>query len=168
MIRYLTKRAISSCIALFLFLTFMFFYAEIMIAHDYTVQFAMIYNRQQRQQIQLVPPTLLVFFTGTLIAFLLGQWLGKVVAWRGPGFLSSSATFSAIALYTTFPPWLGFLVTYAFARRLRWFRAVFTEQPFSYRAPHASAGRPAHDAITHRRCSGRCVYFLSSDSPGIT
>lgn len=52
MIRYLAKQAVSSFIALFLFLTFMFFYAEIMIAHDYTVQFAMIYNRQQRQQIQ--------------------------------------------------------------------------------------------------------------------
>jgi len=174
MTRYLAKRTLSSLIALFLFLTFMFFYTEVMIAHDFTPQFAMIYNRAQRAQMQeelgldrplwerylnwaqrllhgslgtsyngfpvvgylkqLIPPTLLVFFTGTLIAFLLGQWLGKVVAWRGSGLLSSSLTFSAIALYTTFPPWLGFLMTYFFARRLRWFRPVFTEQPFSSRS----------------------------------
>ena len=60
----------------------------------------------------VIPPSVLVFGIGTVIAFLLGLWLGKVTAWRGPGFLSSSATFGAITLYTSFPPWLAFLAVY--------------------------------------------------------
>ena len=57
-----------------------------------------------------LPVTLLMFGLGTIIAFLLGQWLGKVAAWRGPGMISGTATFASIALYTCFPPWLAFLV----------------------------------------------------------
>ncbi len=73
----------------------------------------------------LIPFTLVVFFIGTLIAFLLGQWMGKATAWHGPGILSDAATFSAVALYTTFPPWLAFLLTYLAARRLSTSRFVF-------------------------------------------
>jgi peptide/nickel transport system permease protein len=170
MIRYLSKRALSSLIALFLFLTFMFFATEIMIPHDFTVQFSLSLNREQREELRhelgldlplwerylhwlrrtlngslgtslygapvvevlkhMLPYTLLVFFSGTVIAFLFGQWLGKVVAWRGSGFLSSSATLSAIALYTSFPPWLAFLVTYFLAYQLEWFRWGYGDNPF--------------------------------------
>lgn len=170
MIRYLSKRALSSLIALFLFLTFMFFVTEIMIPGDFTTQFALSHNREQREEMRhelgldlplwerylhwlrrtlngnlgtslygppvievlkrMMPYTLLVFFTGTVIAFLFGQWLGKLVAWRGSGLLSSSATFSAIALYTSFPPWLAFLVTYFLARQLGWFRRAYGDDPF--------------------------------------
>ena len=59
---------------------------------------------------EILPATILVFGFGTAMAFLLGQWLGKVTAWRGPGFLSGSVTFGAIMLYTAFPPWLAFLL----------------------------------------------------------
>jgi len=74
----------------------------------------------------VIPPSILVFGIGTLIAFLLGLWLGKVTAWRGPGFLSSSATFGAITLYTSFPPWLAFLAVYFFVTRLGLFTIGFT------------------------------------------
>ena len=157
MTRYMTKRVLSSLIALFIFLTFMFFVTQIVITTDFTTQFAMGMNKSQREALRrelglnqplweqyfewvrtilsgdlgrsfygppviemlknLLPPTLLIFFTGTVIAFLLGQWLGRVVAWRKPGFLSGSITFSAIALYTSFPPWLAFLTGYFFVRR---------------------------------------------------
>jgi peptide/nickel transport system permease protein len=163
--RYLIRRAISSIIALFLFLTFMFFVTELLIPHDFTVQFALSMNRELREQLaeelgidrplgeryvnwlrrlvqgdlgtsfygypvveyleHLIPYTLLVFFTGTLIAFLFGQWLGKAVTWRRSGILTTVATFSSIALYTTFPPWLTFLVTYFLASRISLFRPVF-------------------------------------------
>jgi peptide/nickel transport system permease protein len=83
-----------------------------------------------------LPPSILVFGIGTVIAFLLGQWLGKVTAWRGPGFLSSSATFGAISLYTSFPPWLAFLAVYFFVTKLNIITPGFTtslwkEAPFS-------------------------------------
>jgi peptide/nickel transport system permease protein len=57
-----------------------------------------------------LPVSLLIFGIGTLLSFLLGQWLGKLTAWKGPGLFSGSTTFLSIALYTSFPPWLAFLV----------------------------------------------------------
>jgi peptide/nickel transport system permease protein len=153
-----------------LFLTFMFFVAQVIIPTDFTTQFAMGMNHEAREQLAqelgidqplwaqyllwfrrlfsgslgtsfygypvldalkaLIPYTLLVFLTGTLIAFTFGQWLGKVTAWRGPGLFTSSATLGAITLYTTFPPWLAFLITYFLARRLDLFRAPFSNNPF--------------------------------------
>ncbi len=65
----------------------------------------------------VVPASILVFGLGTLIAFVIGQWLGKVTAWQGPGFVSGSVTFGAIALYTSFPPWLAFLMIYFLVNR---------------------------------------------------
>lgn len=165
MARYLLKRALSSLISLFLFLTFVFFTTVIIIPYDFDVQFALFMNQQERDQLReelgidrpiweqyvdwlgrllkgslgtsfygypvaeylrsLLAPTVLVFLTGTCLAFLLGHWLGKATAWRGPGWFSSSATFSAITLYTSFPPLLGFLITYFLGRRFRIIRNPF-------------------------------------------
>jgi peptide/nickel transport system permease protein len=65
----------------------------------------------------VLPPTLLVFVPGTLIAFGLGLVLGKRTAWRGPDLLTGATTFSGIALFTSFPPWLAWLVAYLFGRQ---------------------------------------------------
>ena len=62
---------------------------------------------------RVVAPTILVFGVGTALAFLLGEWLGKSIAWRGPGVVSGGASLFSILLYTSFPPWFGFLITYA-------------------------------------------------------
>jgi peptide/nickel transport system permease protein len=159
MIRYLSKRVVSSLIALVIFLTLLFFVAQVIIPTDFTTQFAMGMNREARERLaeelglnqplwvrylewwrkiltgslgtsfygppvvdvlmHVLPFTLLVFVTGTLIAFQFGQWLGKVVAWRRPGFLSGAATLGAIALYTSFPPWLAFLTVYFLIQRFQ-------------------------------------------------
>jgi peptide/nickel transport system permease protein len=66
---------------------------------------------------QVIPSTILVFGVGTVLAFMLGEWLGRVISWRKPDFLTGSATFSAITLYTSFPPWLAFLFTYFLVRK---------------------------------------------------
>jgi peptide/nickel transport system permease protein len=81
---------------------------------------------------QTLPVTLLIFGLGTVIAFLLGQWLGRVVAWRGSGLMSGSITFMSIALYTSFPPWLAFLMYEFVALR--------------YGIPVSLGGRPRFDA----------------------
>jgi len=65
-----------------------------------------------------VPATLLVFGIGTILAFLIGSWLGKVAAWQGPGLVSGGITFISISLYTSFPPWLAFLAVYFLSVRL--------------------------------------------------
>lgn len=59
-----------------------------------------------------LPPTLLVFATGSGLAFVLGHWLGRVSGWRASRWLSGSLTLGSIAAYTAFPPWLAFLLTF--------------------------------------------------------
>lgn len=173
MIRYLAGRGLSALVSLFLFLTLLFFVTEIMIPGDFTTQFSLSHNRQERERMRhdlgldlplwqrylhwlgktakgdlgtslggfpvaevigkMLPYTLLVFGWGTVIAFLFGQWLGRVVAWRGGGVLSGTLSLGAIALYTTFPPWLAFLVTFLFADRLGWMRKSRGDMPFGAR-----------------------------------
>jgi peptide/nickel transport system permease protein len=79
--------------------------------------------------VTVLPLTLFLFGLGTLLAFLLGQWLGKVTAWHRSRLSSGAATFGAIMLYTSFPPWLAFLMTYFVGRRLQLVRNVFDLQP---------------------------------------
>jgi peptide/nickel transport system permease protein len=67
---------------------------------------------------RVLPPTLLVFGVGTWIAFALGLWLGKLTSWRMPRVFRGVATAGAVALYTSFPPWLSFLMVYGLAKRL--------------------------------------------------
>jgi peptide/nickel transport system permease protein len=65
---------------------------------------------------QTIPATLLVFLTGTTLAFLIGLWLGTRTGWAGPSWLSRLTTLGGITLFTSFPPWLAWLVAYAFTR----------------------------------------------------
>jgi ABC-type dipeptide/oligopeptide/nickel transport system permease component len=75
-----------------------------------------------------VPPTLLVFVIGMVLAFLLGRWLGKVVSWRRPGrspaAISGAVTLGAVALYTAFPPFLALLMRHFFAPGVHRLRAL--------------------------------------------
>jgi peptide/nickel transport system permease protein len=57
-----------------------------------------------------LPSTLLIFLTGGFLAFMIGQWLGQVTAWKMPRWASGSLLLGAIASYTAFPPWLAFLI----------------------------------------------------------
>jgi peptide/nickel transport system permease protein len=168
MSRYLLRRALSSLIALFLFVSMMFFVTEIVIPGDFTTQFAQGLNPQQRAALQhelgldiplgqrylnwlrdllhgdlgvslygpavvdllkeALPYTLLIFFLGTVIAFQLGQKLGRLTAWPTKSkypllttirkYLSGGVTLGAVLFYTTFPPWLAFLVAQLASRRL--------------------------------------------------
>lgn len=168
MLHYLSKRALSSLIALFLFVSFMFFVTEIMIPGDFSTQFTEQLSPQQRAEIQralgldialgqrylnwlqdvlcgnlgvslygpsvwdvlteTLPYTLLVFFLGTIIAFQLGQKLGRLIAWpvksNHPWLavtrksLSDGIALGAVLFYTTFPPWLAFLVARLASRQL--------------------------------------------------
>jgi len=53
----------------------------------------------------------LLFGIGSLLAFQLGCWLGRSIAWGKPNALTSAITFLGILLYTTFPPLLAWMVT---------------------------------------------------------
>ncbi|NDJ35172.1 MAG: ABC transporter permease, partial [Chloroflexi bacterium] len=69
-----------------------------------------------------LPTTMIVFFVGGGIGFLTGFWLGKLTGWRKHSPLLDALTFGGIALYTSFPPWLAFMMAYLFAAQLKVFR----------------------------------------------
>ena len=77
-----------------------------------------------------IPRTILLFLPATIIGFLLGLWLGKRIGWRRRGWLDFGASLAGTAFYTSFPPWLAFLVISVFALNFRWFPSEKLINPF--------------------------------------
>lgn len=65
--------------------------------------------------------TLLLFLSAAALAYLLGIWLGKMMAWRRGGLFEVGATLGGVAVYTSFAPWLGFVAINVFGWYLGWF-----------------------------------------------
>jgi len=65
--------------------------------------------------------TLILFLSAAILSYLLGIWLGKIVAWRRGSLLEAGVTLGGIASYTSFAPWLGFVMISIFAWSLGWF-----------------------------------------------
>ncbi len=65
--------------------------------------------------------TLVLFLLGAVLAYVLGIWLGKMMAWHRGGLLEAGATLGGVAAYTSFAPFLGFLLINIFGRELGWF-----------------------------------------------
>ncbi len=80
-----------------------------------------------------LPMTLLIFATGAVVAFLLGDWLGRVVAWHRRRLVAATVSTVSVLLYTAFPPWLVFLLVYFATTPLldlrRWLRMPIDSQP---------------------------------------
>lgn len=74
----------------------------------------------------LIPSTMIVFGLGTVLAFLIGQWLGKLVAWHRSGPIASGSTLMSVLLYTSFPPWLAFLLSYLAIQKIGILPQVFS------------------------------------------
>ena len=74
---------------------------------------------------QTVPLSMLLFIPGVALAYILGMRLGKFTGWRPPKILSGATTLSGLALFTSFPPWLAWLIAYIIGRRLGTHRTVF-------------------------------------------
>jgi ABC-type dipeptide/oligopeptide/nickel transport system permease component len=65
--------------------------------------------------------TLFIFVTGSLLAFMLGEWLGRLTAWRGPGPVSDGVMLVGILFFAFFPPALAYLVYNLLVTRLKLF-----------------------------------------------
>jgi peptide/nickel transport system permease protein len=68
-----------------------------------------------------LPRTLLLFLPAAVLAYLFGIWLGKMMAWRRGGLFEAGATLGGVAAYTSFAPFLGFVLINIFGRELGWF-----------------------------------------------
>jgi len=67
------------------------------------------------------PRTLVLFLMATVLAYLLGIWMGKMIAWRRGGFFEFGITLAGVASYTSFAPFLGFILINIFGWHLGWF-----------------------------------------------
>jgi peptide/nickel transport system permease protein len=68
-----------------------------------------------------LPRTLLLFLSAAVLAYVFGIWLGKMMAWRRGGLFEAGATLGGVAAYTSFAPFLGFVLINIFGRELGWF-----------------------------------------------
>ncbi|KAA3647693.1 MAG: ABC transporter permease [Chloroflexi bacterium] len=91
----------------------------------------------------LIPYTLMLFGLGTLLAFVIGNWIGKTIAWKSPRSISNAAVFIGIILYTSFPPWAAFIATYFLRERLGLFVNSFRDAVWS------TAPVPATQVMTY-------------------
>ncbi|MFQ5943794.1 MAG: ABC transporter permease [Anaerolineales bacterium] len=66
------------------------------------------------------PRTLLLFLSAAALSYVLGIWLGKVVAWRRGGLFEFGTLSVGLAAHTSFAPWLAFLGLGIFAWNLGW------------------------------------------------
>ena len=64
--------------------------------------------------------SMLLFFAAAIIAYILGIWLGKTIAWHRGGLFEAGITLGGVAGYTAFAPWLGFVAINLFGWYLGW------------------------------------------------
>jgi len=81
---------------------------------------------------EALPTTVAIFAVGGLIAYLLGEWVGRVVAWHRSRIVGGGATSFSVLAFTAFPPWLIFLLTYFLTERLFDVRGWFGLKPKPY------------------------------------
>ena len=55
-----------------------------------------------------VSRTLLLFLTASILAYIIGIWLGKLVVWQRGGWFEFNFTLVGVMSYTLFAPFLGF------------------------------------------------------------
>jgi peptide/nickel transport system permease protein len=85
-----------------------------------------------------LPRTLMLFLSAAVLAYFLGIWLGKMMAWRRGGLFEATATLGGVAAYTSFAPFLGFVLINIFGRELGWFSYQrLVDHNVWYRAPVA-------------------------------
>lgn len=71
------------------------------------------------QVVGALPVTVLTFGAAGVVAYLLGDWMGRLVAWRKNRIAAGATSTVAVVLFTTFPPWLAFLLIYFGTEPLR-------------------------------------------------
>jgi peptide/nickel transport system permease protein len=68
-----------------------------------------------------LPRTIVLFLSATILAYIVGFSLGKVVAWRRGRGTETALTIGGVLLYTVFYPWFAILMLWTFGFILGWF-----------------------------------------------
>lgn len=65
-----------------------------------------------RLVLNVLPVTVAIFAVGGVVAYLLGEWMGRIVAWSRRRVLSATTSVASVLLFSAFPPFLVFLLTH--------------------------------------------------------
>ena len=76
-----------------------------------------------------LPTTVTLFAVGGIVAYLLGEWFGRLVAWSRSRVLSAASSTVSVLFYSAFPPWLVFVLLYFGRDRLFQVRSWFGLAP---------------------------------------
>jgi len=68
-----------------------------------------------------IPRTLLLFGLATILAYLIGIYLGALIAWRRGGVLDGSSVIVSLTFYNMPSFWIGLIFLVFFAANLGWF-----------------------------------------------
>jgi peptide/nickel transport system permease protein len=68
-----------------------------------------------------LPRTVALFLAATLLYFILGFHLGKLIAWRRGGVIDYSTTVLGVVLFTVYTPWFALLLIWIFSYKINWF-----------------------------------------------
>jgi peptide/nickel transport system permease protein len=67
------------------------------------------------------PRTILLFLSSTTVAYYLGFFMGKILAWKRGGWIEYGSTIVGVSLYTVFLPWFALMMLWIFAYALKIF-----------------------------------------------
>lgn len=68
-----------------------------------------------------IPRTLLLFGLSTIFAYMIGIYLGALIAWRRGGVMDGSAVVVSLTFYNMPSFWIGLIFLVVFASELEWF-----------------------------------------------
>lgn len=60
----------------------------------------------------VLPLTVGIFAVGGIVAYLFGEWFGRLVGWSRHRLLGSTANIGAVLLFTAFPPFVVFMLVF--------------------------------------------------------
>ncbi|MGH8926780.1 MAG: ABC transporter permease, partial [Acidimicrobiia bacterium] len=71
--------------------------------------------------LERLPRTIVLFLSATLLAYYMGFWLGKIMAWRRGRAAESALVLGGVAGYTVFYPWFAILMLWFWGFQVGWF-----------------------------------------------
>jgi peptide/nickel transport system permease protein len=97
-----------------------FIYMKNMLTFDFGESFSSA-NNVWSQLSEAIPRTLLLFGSATILAYLIGIYLGALIAWRRGGILDGSTVVTSLVFYNMPSFWIGLIFLVVFASELGWF-----------------------------------------------
>lgn len=95
-------------------------YMKNMLTFDFGISFTSAQPVMDLLQ-ERIPRTLLLFGLSTIFAYIIGIYLGALIAWRRGGVMDGSAVVVSLTFYNMPSFWIGLIFLVVFASELEWF-----------------------------------------------